>query len=283
MRFKRRGKNGFRQRPGDNNPVGHGFSYRHKKHLGQCFLAAPEILEQTAELLPISGKTVLEIGAGDGRLTQELAEKVGKNGKVVAVELDDDLVAMLGQKFGGNKREEIVRADALELDFSPYPLIFGNLPYYISTPLLLKTLASSFSHAVYMLQAEVGERLLATPGTKQYSRLTLALQSKAVAEIVEYVPKECFDPVPKVDSVLVHITPKPRAQQLELDSSIVNALFQHPNQKIRKALRHSYSTLGRQKAEKLLREIPPGVLEKSARNASAEEFAEISRLAETTG
>jgi len=250
-----------------------------KKSLGQCFLAAPEILDEIAELLPLKGKMVLEIGAGDGRLTEELAAKIGKSGKLVAVELDDQLAFSLQQKFASSKNVKILHDDVLDVNFESYPYVFGNLPYYLSTPILLKTLQSNFEHAVFMLQAEFGERLVASPGSKEYSRLTLTLQSKATAEIVDFVPKECFDPIPKVDSVLVHIQPKPEKERFELDHAIVTAAFQHPNQNLRKAFKHSQTTLGEEKVKKLLENAPKRILEKPARQVPIVEFADLSRLA----
>ncbi len=265
-----------RKRLGEEGPEEFG-GFRHKKRFGQHFLAAPEILDEIAELLPLEGKTVLEIGAGDGALTQALAEKARK---VVALEIDRELVKQLDKKFAkqiSGNRIQIVQADALKADFTPFKLIFGNVPYNISTPLLLKIIKSNFSHAVLMLQSEFGERLVAPPGSREYSRLSVAVQSQAKAEIVDYVAKECFYPVPQVNSVLVHLAPKPARQVVHLDEKLVNALFQHPNQNLRKALKHSKRSLGEKRVQQFLEKIPADLLSKCARGLSLEEFAEISR------
>lgn len=256
-------------------PLDESEGFDHRKSLGQHFLAAPEILDEIAELLPIKGKRVLEIGAGDGRLTEVLAEQ---GAKVTALEIDERLIALLDKKFARNKSVKIIQESALEYSFASFKLLFGNLPYKISTPILMKTLESNFEHAVYMLQAEFGERLVAQPGTKNYSRLSVSVQAKANAEIFNFVPRECFYPIPDVDSVLVHITPKEESEVIELDEQLVSALFQHPNQNLKKALKHSRHLLGKERVEKLMETLPQELLAKSAREVSLEEFAEISGL-----
>lgn len=248
-------------------------NFRHSKKLGQHFLAAPEILGEITELLPIKGKNVLEIGAGDGRLTEALAEA---GAKVTALEIDAHLIALLKKRFSKNRRVKIVAESVLDFSFSPFKLIFGNIPYNLSTPILLKTLESDFEHALLMVQAEFGERLVARAGTKNYSRLSVMLQSKAKAEIVNFIPRECFYPIPEVDSLLLHITPRKKSEIVSLDEELVSALFQHPNQNLRKALKHSRHLLGEKKVKELAAKIRGDLLGKSARQLSLEELALLS-------
>ncbi len=248
-------------------------SFRYFKKLGQNFLAAPEILDEIAELLPIKGKSVLEIGAGDGRLTDTLAYA---GAKVTALEIDERLIALLKKRFARRRSVKIVEQSVLDFEFTPFKYIYGNIPYNLSTPILLKTLESNFEHAVFMVQAEFGERLIAKAGTRNYSRLSVTLQSRAKAEIVNFVPKECFYPIPEVDSLLLHITPKKKSEVVKLDEQLVSALFQHPNQNLRKALKHSRHLLGEEKFREIVAKIPQELLAKSAREVTLEEFAMLS-------
>ena len=211
-----------------------------KRNLGQNFLAAEEILEEAAQAVSLKGKTVLEIGAGHGELTVFLA-KDAKN--VVALELDSKLIAPLRENLSLNeiKNVKIVCGDALEFDFSNYEIIYGNLPYYITTPLLFKIIKSGCKQAVLLVQAEVGERIVAESGSHEYSRLSVMVQSQADASIIDFVPKECFNPIPKVDSVLLKLVMK---KNFVLGEKLVNALFQHKNQSVKNALVHSTAFLG---------------------------------------
>ncbi|MBI5635378.1 ribosomal RNA small subunit methyltransferase A [Candidatus Micrarchaeota archaeon] len=211
-----------------------------KRDLGQNFLAAEEILEEAAQAIPLKGKTVLEIGAGHGELTVFLAKEAKS---VVALELDHKLISSLRENLLAQeiKNVKIVCADALEFDFSGYEVIYGNLPYYITTPLLFKIIKSGCKSAVLLVQAEVGERIVAGPGGREYSRLSVMVQSQADAGILDFVPKECFNPIPKVDSVLLKLAMK---KNFFLDEKLVNALFQHKNQSVKNALVHSTAFLG---------------------------------------
>lgn len=211
-----------------------------KRDLGQNFLVAEEILDEAAQAIPLKGKTVLEIGAGHGELTVFLAKRAKK---IVALEFDRKLFAALRENLfqQGIKNAKIVCADALEYDFAGFDVIYGNLPYYITTPLLFKILASGCSKAVLLVQAEVGERIIAESGAHEYSRLSVMVQSQADASVIDFVPKECFNPIPKVDSVLLKLELK---KKMDLDEKLVNALFQHKNQSIKNALIHSTAYLG---------------------------------------
>ncbi|OIO26817.1 ribosomal RNA small subunit methyltransferase A [Candidatus Micrarchaeota archaeon CG1_02_55_22] len=212
---------------------------------GQCFLNSPTIVNEIVEALPLKGKNVLEIGGGHGELTAELADKA-KNVRVI--ESDPELIPFLEKLARKKGNIEVVEGDALDEPFGE-KTIFGNLPYYISTPLVMKILDSSFTSAVLMLQKEFGERMVAKPGSKNYSRLSVAVASRAVCETVAYVPAECFDPVPAVDSIVVKLTALPKSKQPNLDDALVRALFQHSGQNVRNALSHSARELGRDKKE----------------------------------
>ena len=211
------------------------------RRLSQVFLQAPAIARLAAEALPLKGKTVLEIGAGKGILTEEL-EKRAK--RVVALEIDPKLVEILAEKFKRSK-VEVARGDALKASFNGFDAIVGNLPYHLSSAILFRFLDSDAPAAVFMLQKEFAERLLAEPGTHDYSRLAVMTQAVADVEIIGYAPAECFDPIPRVDSALVKLK---RSEKFKLSAPLVAALFQHKNQTVRNALLHSQRALGLPKA-----------------------------------
>lgn len=207
-----------------------------KKQLGQNFLIDEFVAEEIAELIPLKGKTVLEIGAGDGSLTKQLA-KVAK--QVVTLEIDKSLIPKLKENLTGIENVEIKNVNALDFDFNDYDYIYGNLPYNISTPLLAKIIESDFKHAVVMIQLEVADRIISPPGSDNFGRLSVLLQNNTTCEIVQTVPAEAFNPVPKVDSAVIHIQKKAKKDIKQLNQKLVDALFQHKNQTVQNALIHS--------------------------------------------
>lgn len=216
---------------------------RRNRRWGQNFLQDPAVLMEIAEAAPIAGKRMLEIGAGHGELTRELSARVGKRGKVVALEIDETLCEGMAQlcKELGNVIIECV--DALEYDFSGFKYIFGNLPYSISTPLLFKILNSDCLQSVILVQKEFGQRLVAQAGDDNYSRLSVFVQSRADAQIIEFVPKESFVPAPKVDSVVVRLVRKDKEKRFSYDEQLVRLAFCHKNQTLSNALEHSANQL----------------------------------------
>ena len=181
---------------------------RPKRRLGQHFLTDPSILNRIVDALdPESSDTVLEIGPGRGALTAILAERAGT---VVAIERDHDLVTGLQQSFPGI---DLVAGDALALDWHDVVghsdfLVIGNIPYNITSPLLDKALTPPRPRrCVFLVQREVGDRIVARPGNKTYGALSVGIQAVARAEVVFRVPAGAFQPSPKVDSVVLRLTP----------------------------------------------------------------------------
>jgi 16S rRNA (adenine1518-N6/adenine1519-N6)-dimethyltransferase len=146
---------------------------------------------------------VVEIGPGKGALTEALLERADK---VVAIEVDPHLVHYLHQKFRDpieQGRLEVIEGDVLKTDFSG-AVIVGNLPYYITSPILEKVFAlPDWTRAVFMMQAEVAERLAAKPGTRDFGYLTVQTQVYAEPKILFSVPRDAFRPPPKVESAVV--------------------------------------------------------------------------------
>lgn len=184
---------------------------RARKSLGQHFLHDEGTLDAIVDALgPIENRTVLEIGPGRGVLTDRLVTRAGR---LVAVELDKFLAEHLRKKYEHLPNVKIVQADVLEVALSDlvgddYVLV-GNVPYYITTPILFHALERPRpSAAVYLVQHEVAERLAAPPGNKIYGALSVNVQSVAHVELLKHVPPTAFHPAPAVDSAVVRITPR---------------------------------------------------------------------------
>lgn len=179
------------------------------RRLGQHFLKRRRLLERIAETAcPDEEPLVIEIGAGRGELTEYLLARAQR---VVALEIDRELAARLEQRFVGEPRLTVLAADALATDLAQWgpAVVAGNLPYYISSPLLERILALGplLKRAALLLQREVAERLTARPGTRAYGLLSVRVQLAACPEILMRVPPAAFSPPPKVESALVRLTP----------------------------------------------------------------------------
>ena len=198
-----------------------------RKSLGQHFLTDRRILARIADALQLQGgETVVEIGPGRGALTDMLAERAGR---LIAVEVDRALAAMLRERYARRSNVIIAEADVLhvslgELAAGPYVLV-GNVPYYITTPILFHALEHPRAdRSVYLVQREVADRLTAAPGSKEYGALTVNVAAVARADMLFKVPAGAFSPPPKVESAVVRITP--------LDSPLVTREEEEPLRKL---------------------------------------------------
>jgi 16S rRNA (adenine1518-N6/adenine1519-N6)-dimethyltransferase len=195
---------------------------------------------------PARQELVLEIGPGRGALTEKLLKRATR---VVAIEVDLVLVEHLREKFAGNPRLEVVHADVLQTDLAqwgPAP-IAGNLPYYITSPILEKTVRLGVPRAVFLMQQEVAERLAAKPGTREYGFLTVQTALFANVRYLFGVKPGSFQPPPKVDSAVVLL--EPRALQVESPDDLIRFVghcFDHK----RKTLRNNLSPIyGRERID----------------------------------
>jgi len=203
-----------------------------RKRLGQSFLEDLNIIEKIVALAePAAGETIVEIGAGLGFMTEELAKRAGR---VIAIEVDPRLAAILRERFTGQDRVEVVQMDVLKYDFSSVcpgerVKVVGNIPYHISTPILFRLLdfRRSISSMVLMLQKELADRIVAPPGTKDYGipSVIVAKYTRAVSEMT--VPPTCFYPAPDVVSSVLRIVVRqePELPDGALFARIVRAAF----------------------------------------------------------
>ena len=207
-------------------------SHRPRKRFGQHFLHDPRILEKIVDALDLQpADFVVEIGPGEGALTNRLLNKVGK---LELIEIDRDLAARLS-----SLNFKVHQADALEFDYSVFPRgvrIVGNLPYNISTPLLfhLARYAERVRDMHFMLQLEVVERMVAQHSTPEYGRLSVALQARFKMKKLFNVSKGAFNPPPKVESAVVRLEPLPNI--MKIDEDLLRRAFSARRKTLRNAL-----------------------------------------------
>jgi 16S rRNA (adenine1518-N6/adenine1519-N6)-dimethyltransferase len=197
-----------------------------KPRLGQNFLNDTQAVERIAASLgDLTGRTVIEIGPGAGAITGALAARAAH---VIAVELDPALAAHLHTEFppGGKANVSVIQQDVLRFDFAAASAVagqqlpvVGNLPYYITSQILLKLAAShaSLDRAILMVQREVADRVTAKPGTRDYGLLSVTVQMYGPAEKLFTLPPESFSPPPDVHSTVFRWRFAPRFEELALD------------------------------------------------------------------
>lgn len=203
-----------------------------RKRLGQSFLEDMNVIRRIVALAePAEDETIVEIGAGFGLMTEELAKRARR---VIAIEVDPRLVSVLRERFSTEGRVEVVPMDVLKYDFSAASLegrvkVIGNIPYHISSPILFRLLGfrRAISSMILMFQKELADRIAAPPGTKDYGipSVIVAMYTKAVCEMT--VPPTCFYPMPDVVSSVLRIVVRqePELPDGELFVKIVRAAF----------------------------------------------------------
>ena len=220
-----------------------------RKRFGQNFLVSPGIIHKIVDAIaPHAGDTVVEIGPGLGAITEPLLERIDH---LQVVEIDRDLIARLQQRFAP-ERLTVHEGDALKFDFGSLkdsgPLkIVGNLPYNISSPLLfhLAAFADRVCDQHFMLQKEVVDRMVAAPGSKAFSRLSVMLQVRYYMELVLEVPPGSFNPPPKVDSAVVRMIPWPadKSPYAPVDMRALGTVVTMAFSQRRKVLRNTLGAL----------------------------------------
>lgn len=214
------------------------YGFVFQKKYGQNFLIDPRVADRILEAAKLTGSTcVLEIGPGIGTLTQYLAEEAGY---VIAVEIDRELIPVLHETLAPYENVAILNEDILKCDIpglirtyakGKQMQVVANLPYYITTPVIMSLLEQHLpvERITVMVQKEVADRMQASPGTKDYGALSLAVQYYAKPEIVANVPPNCFMPRPKVGSAVITLdcTARPdiRVEDEAQMFSLIHAAF----------------------------------------------------------
>ena len=222
--------------------------HRTRKRFGQHFLHDRNLVDRMVRTLDLKqDDTVVEIGPGRGALTYPLLEDLPH---LHVVELDRDLITLLRQENTPD-RLSIHESDALKFDFrtlkpADKPLrVVGNLPYNISPPLIFHLLSQSdaISDMTFMLQKEVVDRLTASPGTRDWGRLSIMVQYYCQADYLFFVPPGAFSPPPKVDSAVVRLLPYPTLPHPADDEDHLRRLVAQAFTQRRKAIRNSLKSL----------------------------------------
>ena len=271
----------------------HGFTF--KKSLGQNFLTEPNILRKIVETGDIDENTnVIEVGPGIGALTEHLARSAHQ---VLAFEIDDRLIPVLQDTLREYPNVTVRHQDVLaanlpqvakEVFTKELPIkVVANLPYYITTPIMMHFLESDLAVAemVVMMQKEVADRISAAPGTKAYGSLTIAVQYYMEAKLAFIVPKTVFVPQPNVDSAILKLTRRPQPAVTVTSEKeffkLTKAAFQLRRKTLWNNLLHSY---GKDDAAKVWltasleqAEIDP---KRRGETLSLEEFARLSNAME---
>ena len=242
-----------------------------KQKLGQNFLIDKRVAEREVEYAGIQNNdVVLEIGPGQGILTRLLAEKAKR---VIAIEIDKNLIGNLRLSIPENV--ELIHDDALKIDFEALPKfnkIVSNLPFQISSPITFKLLDYNFELAVLIYQKEFAGRMIAIPGSKDYSRLSVGVYYKTSCELLETIPKTCFKPQPKVDSCAIKLIPR-KNPPFSLNNErfffeLTKNLFNHRRKKIKTILKEFYNLN--------LEKVP--YLDKRVENLTPKQIGEISNI-----
>ena len=213
-----------------------------KKSLGQNFLVDRKILEKIVNLTPIKNKIVLEVGPGTGNLTSFILKKSPK--KLYVIEKDSDLVSILNDNF--NHQITIINDDVLNINermiFDKNVIVFGNLPYNISTEILSKWIINSnnsfwFDHLILMFQKEVADRIIAKYNTSTYGRLSILANWKIKINKICDIGPECFSPKPKIYSSLLFFSTKQNFTKIKDPKNlekITRIFFNHRRKMLKK-------------------------------------------------
>ncbi len=224
------------------------------KKLGQNFLANKHVASRVVSAAELTRTdTVLEPGAGYGTLTHLLEEQAGR---VLAVEKDRRLVPHLRNEFENSPTVSVIEGDVLKIPLPQFNKVVGTPPYVLSSKLILFLAESKFELASLVLQKEFGERLLAEPGTAEYGRLSITAQRYLRIRPIMNIPPAAFRPRPKVDSILLRISPNDINTTVneELFEELVRGLFNQRRRVVRSSFLHFLSKkIGREKARSSLK------------------------------
>ena len=266
------------------------YNIRANKSLGQNFLISEQVVNEIVESSKIDKEDlVIEIGPGLGTLTKYLLEKAGK---VIGIELDKKMVEILQDRFKLYNNFELYQQDVLKIDLKHLikkekentnikkVKIVANLPYYITTPIIMKLLEEKLDleSITVMIQKEVADRLIAIPGEKETGAITYAVYYYAIAEAILEVPKESFIPEPEVTSKVIKLNirkePPIEVQDKELMFKIIKSAFMQRRKTLINALNNAKIFLNKEEGNQILESLK---LDESVRaeKLTLENFADI--------
>lgn len=244
------------------------YNFRFSKNLGQNFLIDGNILDKICDGINLDkDNEVIEIGPGIGTLTSALAERARK---VIAIELDKRLLPILDDTLNSYKNIEVIHGDVLKLNLNNIieekfenkkVKLAANLPYYITTPIIMKLLEQkvNLESIIVMVQKEVAERMKASPGSKAYGALSIAVQYYSNPEIVTIVPKNVFIPKPNVDSAVIKLDvySKPRVdvKDEQLFFNVVKGAFALRRKTLVNSLSSSDVGINKEEIKEILRDL----------------------------
>lgn len=257
------------------------YKLKANKNLGQNFLINEQIIDDIVKVANVNeDDLIIEIGPGLGSLTSKLADNAKK---VVAIELDQNMIEILKERFSLYKNVEIIHGDIMKVDLKEIigeeknVKIVANLPYYITTPIVMKLLEENLKmkSITVMVQKEVGERFCAIPGGKEYGAITVSINYYSDPKIVLDVPKDNFNPIPEVDSCVVQLKLKKNHIELK-DKKLFFRLIKIAFSQRRKNIGNSLTGIGMTKQEvKEMLEALSLDINLRAENLSINQYAQI--------
>lgn len=265
------------------------YPFAFQKKFGQNFLIDPHVLDKIIKAADITKEDcVIEIGPGIGCVTQALLENAGK---VISIEIDDQLIPILTEQFGEEPHFKLIHKDVLKVDLakliaeeSPHKKVkvVANLPYYITTPIIMTLLENELpiESITVMVQKEVADRLSSKPSTKQYGAISVAVNYFSEPYLVANVPRNCFMPRPNVDSAVIKLTvheePPVKVNNVKQMFRIIKAAFLLRRKTLLNTLAaHGDLGIDKDKLKELLEESGIGA-QTRGETLSIEEFARLS-------
>lgn len=265
------------------------------KKLGQNFLINDEVINGIVEASNIQKEDlVIEIGPGLGTLTSELLENAGK---VIAIELDENMLPILNDRFKLYDNFELLNEDVLKVDLNKLisenmgglskAKVVANLPYYITTPIIMKLLENKLNieSITVMVQKEVADRITAKPGDKLSGSITYSVDYYAEAEKIVFVDKNSFIPAPEVDSEVIKLQireePKVHVENEELFFKVIKASFMQRRKTLLNGLNNSGIIKDKESLKEILQKLGLSV-DIRGEKLTIEQFAELSNLIDKT-
>ncbi len=221
------------------------YGIRPKKRLSQSFIVDEKLVRLLIESVkPKPSDVIIEIGAGIGTLTLELAKH---GSRIKAVEIDPVLIRVLKDRLSCFENVDVIQGDFLKMDLEGN-VFTGNIPYHVSTPIIFKILRQKYDRSVITVQKEVAERIVSKPGTKSYGRLTVSINILAEPCIIGSFPPSSFYPTPKVSHSVILLKPLEKPVDTTLLEWLLRAMFSQRNRLaitvLRKALEKLYGDMG---------------------------------------